>query len=278
MRLALWQTACCFAVSAAGDRFHAECQQHVAPFPTFSSLALVTDGTGLGPVAGGGGVAGGDPFCLRPAAAGDACRPGLELHLGRCHEHRQCAGLPAGRAGHAASDAAPGGRALAAGGRFAGQPVHGPEWLFHQRRAFAAAAPAGRCGQRFHLHCRGAAGGASGRFAAPAQRPAAGAVLRWHRLGHHLVGLGRAAGAGCRQCRAARLDLGLVVFGGGLCGCHGGAVVAGAAPACPDPGAQRCDPAHRGVSLASAGVRAGGLRFVWGGLHRLHDVCDCFVA
>src|SRR4051794_12754841 len=59
-----------------------------------------------GAVAGGGRLARHHPLFIRPAAAADARRPGLELCAGRRHEHRQCGRLPAGRAADAGADAA----------------------------------------------------------------------------------------------------------------------------------------------------------------------------
>ena len=110
------------------------------------------------------------------------------LHAGRRDEHRQCARLPARRAGHAGADAAL--RAVAAAG------VRARRWpaCSWRRSGFFTAAPAlllqrllAGAGERLRVHRRRPAGGAAGRAAALAQRLPARPVLRRHRASASLL-------------------------------------------------------------------------------------------
>jgi hypothetical protein len=204
----------------------------------------------------------------------------MVLRAGRRHEHRQCTGVLDWRLDDAAPDACAGPGASDGGWRCAGQRVHGLERVFYCGVAPVVAAPVGRCGQCLGVHCRGSLGCAAGCLATRAQRSVAGLVLRWHGLWHCGVGFAGACRVAGGRWTSPWLGLGVVGLGAGLCGRHWRVAMArqGAAGARAAFGAgHRCS-CQFSLWLACVCAVLGRVYLVWGGLHRLHDLCDCAAA
>ena len=238
-----------------------------------NSIRATPPGAGPRAVARRGRVAGRDTLRLCIAVAADARRPALVLYAGRRNEHRQCAGLSAGRAAHAGADASLWTRsALLVGGSALASLFMGLSGFFIRRRRCSRngcwpAWPARSCSSPAACWRRGWA---------PCTRRAPGLLsgsTTAARLRHRAVGAAGAGGAAAAT--GGRRTAGPGRGGRWRCAvrCHRCADVAGARLL-----------VHAAAARAARGGRC--RRFSWRGfapalagyahvrrrLHRLHDL------